>query len=669
MSLIATIALFGWIPVVLALFAVLPARRAMVASSIAGWLLLPPTGIDLPGLPAYDKAVAATFGILLATVIFEPNRLIAFRPRWFDLPMLLWCLCPFFSSISNDLGVYDGLTAVLRQITMWLIPYLVGRLYLTDFNGLRDLARGMVVGGVCLIPFCFFEARMSPLLLPTIYGIRGYEGTRFGGYRPHIFFSTGLELGLWMNAVTLIAIWLWRTGQLKRLAGLPAGAITAMLVFTAVLCRSTGATLLLLLGLGSLWVCWRTKTKWAMWAMLAIAPTYYTLRISDAWSGNNAVELVRSLFGEDRAGSLWYRFMNEDFFIAKALQRPLFGWGGWGRIFVYDEAGGKLTVVDQLTIIAFSTYGYVGLVAFTMVLLLPPFLFLRRFAVKQWAQADLAPAVAIALVLNLYLLDCMLNGMLNVIYIIAAGGLLNVVGLRLNPRPASDDEGKLGRAADPRSCLPAAPATRALSAEQGEASVETDEWLCEAREGLASRYQALGRESKTQGQYAAAKAIWLHALDLWAELTTTCPERPQLHQHWCECANDLAWLLASAPDPAVRDPAQAVVLAGKAAEVNPNCATYWNTLGAAHYRSGDFTATIAALGRAIDLTEGGTAFDHVFLAMAHARLGDQEQAQHWLDQARLWMEQYSPDHSELACLRDEARSILSATPDPSTTVH
>jgi len=667
--LFATIALFGWIPVVLALFVLLPARRAMVVSSISAWLFLPPIGIDLPGLPSYDKAVATTVGILLATLIFEPNRLIAFRLRWFDLPMLLWCLCPFFSSMSNDLGVYDGLTSVFRQMTAWLFPYLVGRLYLTDFNGLRDLALGMVVGGACLIPLCLFEIRMSPQLLPMVYGVGRWEGTRYGGYRPHIFFLTGLELGLWMNAVTLVAVYLWRTGQFKRLWRLPAGAITALLVITTILCKSTGATVLLLLGLGSLWICWRTKTKWVMWALVSVAPIYYALRFTDTWSGNNAVELARSLFGDDRAGSLEFRLLNEDLFIAKTLHRPIFGWGGWGRGFVYDADGRALTVIDQLTIIAFSSNGFVGLAALTTALLLPPVSFFRRFAVEQWAQADLAPAVAIAVVLNLYLLDCMMNGQLNVIYIIAAGGLLNVVELRPNPRRAEHDDGKIGRAANPRSRLPAALAARELSAYQGEAIVEPSARLREPREDLALEYQTLGRDSKAQGRFAEAKAHWLDALDRWTELTTDRPDSPLLHQHRCDCANDLAWLLANAPDPAVRDPSHAIALAGKVAEANPNCATYWNTLGAAHYRAGDFNAAIAALGRAIDLTEGGTAFDHVFLAMAHAQLGDQEQAQHWLDQALQWMEQHLPDHSELACLRDEARSVLSAAPDSSFTAH
>ena len=69
-----------------------------------------------------------------------------------------------------------------------------------------------------------------------------------GGYRPRIFFSTGLALGLWMNAATLVSWWFQWTGQFKKLAGVPAGLVTTALAIISVLCRATGATLLLRLG-------------------------------------------------------------------------------------------------------------------------------------------------------------------------------------------------------------------------------------------------------------------------------------------------------------------------------------------------------------------------------------------------------------------------------------
>ena len=300
-NILALLAILGWAPLVVVLFVLLPARRAAVVGSVTAWLLLPPIGLDLPGLPPYTKATAATAGILIATVLFEMNRLQTFRLRWFDLPMIVWSLCPFLSSLSNDLGPYDGLSQAFRQSIDWFLPYLVGRLYLTDAEGLREFAMGMIVGGVCLIPFTLFEIRMSPRLLPIVYGVGYWEGTRYSGYRPRVFFFTGIEFGLWMSCVTLVAWWHWQTGQLKRLLGFRGGVIFAALLLTTIACRATSALLLNITGLRALWYSWRTKTKWAMWGLLLIAPAYYVVRITNIWSGAQAVELAQLLLNDDRA--------------------------------------------------------------------------------------------------------------------------------------------------------------------------------------------------------------------------------------------------------------------------------------------------------------------------------------------------------------------------------
>ena len=63
------------------------------------------------------------------------------------------------------------------QTINWLLPYLVGRLYLTDAEGLREFALGIIIGGVCLIPLCLFEIKMSPVCSPwstASAGGRGY---------------------------------------------------------------------------------------------------------------------------------------------------------------------------------------------------------------------------------------------------------------------------------------------------------------------------------------------------------------------------------------------------------------------------------------------------------------------------------------------------------------
>src|SRR4051794_12685351 len=164
------VALLGWIPLCLALFVALPARHAAIAGAIGAWLLLPPVSIPIAALPDYDKSMAAVVGIILATLIFQPHRLIGFRARWFDLPILVWCLCPIASSLSNDLGLYDGLSTSLINFVRWGLPYLVGRLYFGDQEGLRSWTIGIVIGGLLYVLPCLYEIKMSPVLQAQVYG-------------------------------------------------------------------------------------------------------------------------------------------------------------------------------------------------------------------------------------------------------------------------------------------------------------------------------------------------------------------------------------------------------------------------------------------------------------------------------------------------------------------
>ena len=131
----------------------------------------------------------------------------------------------------------------------------------------------------------------------------------------------------------------------------------------------------------------------------------------------------------------------------------------------------------------------------------------------------------------------------------------------------------------------------------------------------------------------------------------------EVRRRWCDCANDLAWLRANHPESARRDGASALALARQLVEECPDSAAYWNTLGVAHYRAGDARSAVAALDRATALG-GGTAFDDVFLAMAHARLGEPERARQALARAMVRSERDHPGHPELAGFCDEANSLI-----------
>jgi tetratricopeptide (TPR) repeat protein len=122
--------------------------------------------------------------------------------------------------------------------------------------------------------------------------------------------------------------------------------------------------------------------------------------------------------------------------------------------------------------------------------------------------------------------------------------------------------------------------------------------------------------------------------------------------------NAYAWLLATAPEPKNRDPSRAVKLATRALELAPTVGAYWNTLGAAQYRAGNWNGAIQALNKSLELRGGGDVNDWFFLAMAHQRLGRNDQARKWYDEAVDWIEKYEPHNTELGRLRAEAAGLL-----------
>jgi serine/threonine-protein kinase len=128
--------------------------------------------------------------------------------------------------------------------------------------------------------------------------------------------------------------------------------------------------------------------------------------------------------------------------------------------------------------------------------------------------------------------------------------------------------------------------------------------------------------------------------------------------------NELARFLATVPEPRLRDAALAVRLAQKAVTARPQLGDYRNTLGVAHYRNGDDKAAVAELQTAMRLKAGGESFDWFFLAMAHWRLGERDQARAWFDQAVEWMYQHQPDNDELRRFRAEAKALLAEASQP-----
>ena len=426
MTIMVPVAMFGWIPFTILLFTWFPPRRAAVIAFVTGWMFLPNYEYVFEGFPDYTKTSAICTSILLAALIFDPERVHTFRFSRWDLPMLFWCFSPLPSSLSNDLGFYDGLASSLDICIKYGFPYYIGRIYFTNGRALHELALAVFLGGMAYVPLCIWEMRMSPQLHRQLYGFHQHDflmTIRMGGYRPMVFMDHGLMVGMWMTAACLCGVWLWRAGALKRWRSIPPGLWIAILLATTLFVRSTGAIFLLIMGLCSLWFASKFRTTLPMLALIILPLVYIGFRSTNVWDGRELVGSV-SKWNLERAASLWFRFENEIMLADKAMEQPIFGWGGYGRARVYDEETGEdLTVTDSQWIIVFGNHGLWGFVNLTLAFMLPIFLLWRYYPPSRWGEPRLAPASALAMILVLFMIDNLVNDMMTPLYGLIAGAL------------------------------------------------------------------------------------------------------------------------------------------------------------------------------------------------------------------------------------------------------
>lgn len=416
-----------WIPFVLTLFRYIPVRRAILVSFLIAWLFLPQARFAVSGLPDLTKITATCYGILIGVILFDFYTLKAFRFKRIDIPIVIWCLCPFASSVVNGLGVYDGISGALSQTISWGVPYLFGRIYFSDLISTNKLATAMFWGGMIYLPLCLFEARFSPQLHSLIYGYFPHsfaQTIRLGGYRPQVFMAHGLEVGMYMMAASLIGLWLWHTGVLKQVLGMPAEWPVLLLFITFVMVKSTGAYGLLFLGMVILLSGYWFRTNLPLLLLVFCVALYVGAGAIGTVDRQLITSNVTRIVGSERAQSLDFRLMNEQILSEKARIQPVFGWGGYGR----NRPGNVQVATDSLWIISFGSYGTVGLMSVMATLLFPSVCFcLLTYPARYWSNPKVAPSAALSVVLVLYMADSAVNSMFNPIFILANGAIAGIV--------------------------------------------------------------------------------------------------------------------------------------------------------------------------------------------------------------------------------------------------
>jgi tetratricopeptide (TPR) repeat protein len=120
----------------------------------------------------------------------------------------------------------------------------------------------------------------------------------------------------------------------------------------------------------------------------------------------------------------------------------------------------------------------------------------------------------------------------------------------------------------------------------------------------------------------------------------------------------LAWLLSNCPVASIRDEGRAVELARKLTAARPREPKYWQVLGIAQFRAGNWAEAVKALSESeAQCPEGrGHGLNHLFLAMAYEKRGE-KQAREAYEKARKWVHEERQDREVLRFLA-EAEELI-----------
>ena len=300
-----------------------------------------------------------------------------------------------------------------------------------------------MVGGLVYTVPSLIEIRFSPQMNVWIYGFfqHSFEQTiRAGGYRPIVFLPHGLWLALFMCTAVLGAAALTRNAPRQervRMVG-----VLIYLSVVLVLCKSAAS---LIYGILLMPMVLLSPVQW----QIRIAALFGVIAIGYPMLRNFGVIPIEAILAQaeainaERAQSLAYRFNNEDQLLARAAEKPLFGWGGWGRSLIrHSETGEILSIPDGRWIIVFGTFGWLGYICEFGLLALP--LLLMWVYIRSNGTANLSPWVApLTLVLGITMVDMLLNATLTPLTWLTAGAVLGHAE-RLMPRTVKRRHGFKG---------------------------------------------------------------------------------------------------------------------------------------------------------------------------------------------------------------------------------
>ncbi|WP_204112512.1 hypothetical protein [Shimia biformata] len=411
---LAYVMLAIWPLVIWQLFLRLPPGRALIWSVLSAYLILPsyPARFDFPLMPALDKVTLPDLAILVCVFFMVPRklRLLPQSPLAKAL-VLTFIFSPILTVLTNPeplhfhFGEVRGLIlqdAIALPITQFLslIGFLLARNLLTETDDQRDLLLALLIGGMLYSLPMLLEVRLSPQLNNWVYGYYQHlfsQSVRGDGYRPIVFLYHGIWVAFFTLSALVAALGLWKSASYPR--NLKYLLMSGYLAVILVLCRTLASMVYgLFVGLAVIFLKRRAQI-WLAMVLAVIALTYPLLKGVDLVPSQTILAQAEKISTE-RAASLKFRLDNEDILLERANEKPLFGWGIWGRNHEHDPATGQIrTVTDGRWVLTLGVFGWVGFLAEFGLIALPIFLIaaeVRRRALVEARNRRLRRVVELA---------------------------------------------------------------------------------------------------------------------------------------------------------------------------------------------------------------------------------------------------------------------------------
>jgi hypothetical protein len=432
-NLFGRLLFFIWPLIIFWFFKKYTIKQAIFLATFISSILLPSLYVfDLPLIPPLDKNSLTSLTLIVLLFIKKQKNPIH-KPGLWNKFFIGYLLVMVISSLLNSDALvtgevhlpgstpYDAFSNIVLFLLAF-IPFFFGRNFFNNLQDTEYMYKTMVIVALIYTIPMLYEIRFSPQLHTMIYGYFPgdfIQQMRGDGFRPVVLIGHGLALAFWFATCVIAAIALYKNKvKVTKMFGLK--AIIYMVVIL-ILCKTVSVVIYLIFATALIFLL-KLNKQITFSIVIALGVMVYPFNAASQFVKNGDMLSFVESYSKDRANSLGTRFYNEERLMKRALERPFFGWSGWGRNRIYQN-GKDVTITDGRWIIEFGTNGAVGFAFYYLILLYPLFLALKYFKyIKDEKHRVYFASLAIILAVGIF--DSVPNTGMMSVHLLLAGALL-----------------------------------------------------------------------------------------------------------------------------------------------------------------------------------------------------------------------------------------------------